>query len=53
MVGRSPALICACLVFQILDQKPTNFEHYFIYWTDAGKRQFKLDIDIMILNDCQ
>jgi len=38
MIGTSPALICACLVFLNLDQKPTLFEPFFIYWTEAGKR---------------
>jgi len=40
MMGTSPALICARLVFLILGQSPTLFEPNFIYWTEAGKRYY-------------
>ena len=51
MWKKSPALICAREVFQFLDQKPTIFEPIFIHWTEAGKRQYYLDI--MKLQDSQ
>ena len=43
--------MCAREVFQFLDQKTMIFERIFIHWTEAGKRQYYLDI--MKLQDSQ
>ena len=51
MLEKNPALICAWEVFQFVHQKPTIFEPIFIYWTEAGKRRYY--VDIMKLNDSQ
>ena len=51
MWEKSPALICAWEVFQFVYQYPTIFEPIFIYWTEAGKCRYYLDI--MKLNDSQ
>ena len=37
MLGKSPALICACLVVLILVKISMLFAPNFIYWPEAGK----------------